>query len=114
MKAWRVVHNYDNDVSAIVFAPTKGKAKSIAMHYDLLGDKYIDFIEIRCYRVKRGDKFYNGKSYLDWDCDDDRLLMVKEFGFTCEEEFYQERECAYCVAKDFCSLYEEIKKVSKK
>lgn len=107
MKAWKV-HNYDNDVSAIVFAPTKGKAKSVALRRDLLSDEYINFTDISCYRIKEGDKFYNGKSYLDWENDEDRLLMVKEFGFTCSEEWYTEKECYYCVAKEFCSLHKEM------
>ena len=109
MKAWQVYDYFDN-TTGIVFAPTKGKAKSIAMRYDCLCDAYIGFTDIYCHRRKEGDKFYTGKPYLDWLCDEDRLLMVKEFGFTCGEEFYQEKECPYCVAKDFCSLYEEMKK----
>jgi len=113
MKAWQV-YSYFSDVSAIVFAETAGKAKFTAWRYNLFFDAYTSFTEIYCQRRKEGDKFYNGKSYLDWECREDRLLLVKEFGFTCSEYLYDERECAYCVAKKFCSLYKEMKKVSKK
>lgn len=108
MKAWQVCDYHDN-TTAIVFAETKGKAKSIAWRYDLLNDAYIDFMDIYCHRRKNGDQFYTGKPYLDWLCDEDRLVMVKEFGLTCGEEFYQESECSCCVAKEFCSLYKEMK-----
>ena len=121
MKAWQV-YSYFTDNSTIVFAETAGKAKSIAWRYNLFYDDYTDFMDIYCQRRKEGDKFYNGKSFLDWECREDRLLLVKEFGFTCIEELYDERECAYCVAKKFCSLHKEMqerkktyeKKVSKK
>lgn len=106
MKAWQVSYN---DTTAIVFAPTQGKAKSIALQHDLLDDEFITFIDIDCWRRKEADQFYTGKQYLDWLCDEDRLLMVKELGFTCVEEFYQERECACCAAKKYCSLYEWLK-----
>lgn len=108
MKAWQV-YNDSEDTSTIIFADTKGKAKSIAMRCGLFAED-IEFVDIPCYRRKKGDKFYTGKPYLDWLCDEDRLLMVKEFGLTCGEEIYNERECAYCVAKKFCSLYKEKSK----
>lgn len=108
MKAWQV-YDWANDMSTIVFAPTKGKAKSVAMHCGLFAED-TDFIEFNCYRRKHGDQFYNGKSYLDWECDEDRLLMVKEFGFVCSEDYYDEKECLCCVAKEFCSLYKEMEK----
>lgn len=107
MKAWQV-YNDSEDTSTIIFADTKGKAKSIALRCGLFAED-MEFIDIPCYRRKKGDQFYNGKSYLDWDNDEDRLLMVKEFGFTCSEEWYLEKECYYCVAKKFCSLYEWLK-----
>lgn len=38
MKAWQVYHCFDN-TTAIVFAPTKGKAKSITIRYKVMKKK---------------------------------------------------------------------------
>jgi len=107
MKAWQVYNDEDN-TSTIVFAPTRGKAKSVAVRCGLFAED-IDFINISCYRNKHGDQFYNGKSYLSWENDEDRLLLVKEFDFACSEDYYEEKECPYCVAKKYCPLYERLK-----
>lgn len=104
MKAWQV---YSNDgASTIVFAETRGKAKYIAQQW-IDGFEDYNFTEIICYRKKDADGFYNGKDCLDWLNDNDRLILVKEFGFACHEDYYEEDDCVHCSAKEYCRLYAE-------
>lgn len=100
MKAW-LVREYDEFVSTIVFAETRGQAKVAAQWTDACDG--VDFMRIEARRMQEADKYYKpGKSELDWDNPEDRIAMVKDCGFTCDFEARSESECAQCSAKDFC------------
>ena len=98
MKAWIVNPKYKFG-SAVVFAETRGKAKSAALITDCCeGANFCD-IEVR--RVPQMDKYYvEGKTEMDWSDPKDRIAVVKECGFYCEDPIAE--CCESCPAKDFC------------
>lgn len=103
MKAWVVREKY-KFYSAVVFAETSGKAKSIASGID--GFEHADFCHLEVRRVPRMDKYYkNGKIELDWSNQQDRIALVKYCGFYCER--VEIEECKNCQAREFCSNWEE-------
>ena len=103
MKAW-VVNIKDNFDATVVFAETRGKAKSLAQYTDACdGAEYCD-IEVR--RLPEADKYYKeGKTEMGWDNMQDRLTLVKEFGFSCE--YADLDKCETCTAREYCGAYEE-------
>ena len=51
------------------------------------------------------DKYYRGRSVMDWYDDDDRVAIVKELDFGCGEDGFDPDYCERCAAKDICSQY---------
>ena len=103
MKAYAIKVD-SSDLTAIVFAETRNKAKSIAQHTETFGD--MDYIDIRATRSPTLDKYYKGKSEMDWYNMEDRVAMVKEAGFTCSYEYEIYDDCDDCPAKQWCDRYE--------
>lgn len=104
MKAW-VAREKDEFRSTVVFAETAGKAKSIAFGTECLED--VPFCRIQVRRVPEMDKYYeDGKTEMDWNNPQDRIVLVKECGFYCE--YIEMSECENCQAKEFCSEWEEM------
>lgn len=101
MKAW-LVREKDESNATVVFAETKGKAKAKALYTDCCNDA--EYVNIEATRLKHIDKYYNGKSELDWDNPHDRLILIRDVGFMCEETSYC---CESCVGKDYCDEYTE-------
>lgn len=102
MKAW-LVRQKDSEYATVVFAETRGKARSLAMTTDACEDA--DFCDIEVSRKPQLDKYYQkGKKEMDWDDDKDRLALVKECGFYCVP--LDLKECDRCPAKKYCSEYE--------
>ena len=98
MKAW-LVKDKNEFCATVVFAETKGKAKSVAMHTEACED--VDFCDIAIHRVPQMDKYYKeGKTEMDWFDDKDRLALVKECGFYCE--YIEDGMCEDCPAKEYC------------
>ena len=101
MKAW-LAKDKDEFSATVVFAETRGKARSIAMRTETCED--VDFCNIYIRRVPQIDKYYKeGKKEMDWFNDDDRLALVKECGFYCE--YIAEDMCEDCPAKEYCDEY---------
>ena len=98
MKA-RIVNEKYETAAAVVFAETRGKAKSAALITDCCeGANFCD-IEVR--RVPQMDKYYvEGKTEMDWSDPKDRVALVKECGFCCRHPIAE--DCKDCSAKDFC------------
>ena len=106
MKAWLVRENGEFE-AAVVFAETRGQAKTMALHTDACENS--DFMSIEVRRAKEADKYYKpGKRELDWFNTEDRIALVKDCGFTCISDARCADECAACTAKDFCDDYIEI------
>lgn len=106
MKAW-LVREKDGDCSIVVFAETRGKARSIAMHTDCCEDAA--FCDIEVSRLSHMDKYYKeGKKEMDWENPKDRLALVKECGFHCE--YFDALWCIDCSAKEYCDTYIDYKR----
>jgi len=103
VKAWKVTEK-DEFYSTVVFAETRGKAKSLALNTGCCGD--VPFIDIEVSRFPGADKMYNGRYEMDWDNQDDRLFLVKENGWRCEYPEFE--DCKKCIAKDYCDKYEYL------
>ncbi|MBR2388266.1 MAG: hypothetical protein IKB02_05805 [Clostridia bacterium] len=103
MKAW-LVKDKDECAATVVFAETRGKARSMAMATDACED--VAFCDIEVRRVPSIDKYYKeGKKEMDWYDDKDRLALVKECSFRCE---YMEIDlCEDCPAKEYCDEYQD-------
>ena len=109
MKAWYCRNrDYETDYATIVFAETRGKAKTIAQNTDACEDT--PFLEIECTRAKAMDKHYRGLPELDWYNRKDRIALVKDGGFRCSYEISKtELECVdggYCPAMEWCERCE--------
>lgn len=105
MKAWRVQRNkYDFD-SVVVFAETRNKARYLALSTECCED--CDYTDIAVTRLPQIDKYYEeGKIEMDWQNQKDRLALVRECGFTCEDCVID--ECYDCLANEFCDQYLEF------
>ena len=109
MKAW-LVNVKGEFCSEVVFAETKGKARTLALSTDSCEDAHFLDVEVR--RMPHLDKHYKeGKWHFDWDNPEDRTILVKEANFICSDEAldYTECECYECPAKEYCSKYAELK-----
>lgn len=105
MKAWLARDKYEF-CATVVFAETRGKAKVIAMHTESCEDT--DFIDIEVRRKPQMDKYYTeGKKEMDWFNSKDRIALVKDCGFYCDEEYWEEEDCEVCSAKEYCDIYRE-------
>jgi hypothetical protein len=107
MKAWLVSRN-DEWCSTVVFAITRGKAKSYALRTESFED--VDFCELYVRRVKKMDKYYvEGKKEMDWFNSKDRIALVKDCGFRCCDEAFDIEVCKHCPAKEYCDYYQDRK-----
>lgn len=104
VKAWLIRGN-DIESCEVVFAETRGKAKSIALQTDTFCD--CDFCDLKVYRKPVIDKYYkDGKTLMDWDNQKDRLALVKACGFSCIDDCFGEF-CEDCLSKEYCDRYDE-------
>lgn len=104
MKAWQVEEVYEG-CAVIVFAETRNKAKYLATQYDEALQE-CGYAEVRARRVPQLDKYAGDKPYvMDFELDEDKLIMVRDAGFSCIEPEYD--DCEKCVAKDYCSEYQD-------
>lgn len=103
MKAW-FAKEKDGDYTTVVFAETRGKAKSLALTTETLED--CDFCNLEVCRAYLLDKYYTpGKAEMDWDNNNDRIALVREADFYCVYPI--EYECKECFAKQWCIRYQE-------
>lgn len=81
IKAWLVQDKCDYyGCATVVFAETRGKAKSIALHTVTFSDS--SFIDLIVLRLPVADKMYSpGKQEMDWYNKKDRSFLMKECGF---------------------------------
>lgn len=100
MKAWYCYTNY-GDYQTIVYAETRGEAKSLAMRTDAMEDA--QYTDIRCRRFPEMDEFYKGQYEFDWYDQNVRKVLVRDCGWQCE---ITSDDCDYCLAKEFCEKWE--------
>lgn len=107
MKAWKVFYpanGIDERIELFVYADTRGQAKAYALRAE--GFEDIPYTCLRVQRVKEADKYYKpGKKELDWFDPEDRIALVKDFGYTCHSEFRCRELCAECSATEYCECY---------
>ena len=108
IKAW-IVSEKGEFAQDVVFAETRGKAKSIAMYTPSCCETR--FIDIRAKRFPKADYRYDGiTSVMNWYNPGDRLFLVKEAGFYCNPILFD--DCKDCIARYYCEKYkEEIKDI---
>ena len=104
MKAWIVQDKWDCYGAEIVFAETRGKARSLASATYCCSET--DFLDVDVRRQPNADKYYkDGKWHLDWDDTKDRIALVKDLGFVCNYEYHEWEDCEVCSAKEYCDRY---------
>lgn len=104
MKAYKIFDNNDYIYSLVVFAETPSKAKTIALYRDGFEDS--EYTDLRARRIESLDKYYKqGKDYLDWYIDEDKLALVKDAGFSCYDPYPD--ECKSCIAREYCEYMQE-------
>ena len=104
MKAW-LVRVDGVEGCEVVFAETRGKAKSIALRTDTFSEG--DFCDLEVCRAPNIDRYYaDEKRFMDWGNQEDRLALVKECGFSCVDDCFGEF-CEDCLSKDYCYRYDE-------
>ena len=91
----------------IVFAQSRGKAISEALGMDEFPVCDFGYVDLRANRKPRLDKYYRGRSVMDWFDDDDRVAMVKELDIGCGEDAFDPDDCEVCAAKNICSQYRD-------
>ena len=107
MKAYKVTDRHNAlDYSTVIFAENRNKAKSKALHSDAFEWCEMEYTDFSATRIPELDKFYRGKDELDWENDEDRILMVKEAKYVCSYEYdTEDLECKNCPAKQWCIRY---------
>ena len=93
------------EYATIVFAETRGKAKANAICTDSFND--YEYTEISAVRMPKLDKYYRGEWEMDWYDDNDRIAMVKDGGFSCDPECWEEEDCEKCPARQWCDRSED-------
>ena len=68
------------------------------------------FCDIEVSRMPQADQYYkDGKWELDWENPADRIVLVKECGFTCDYDYFDHEDCAVCPAKEYCDQYQDFR-----
>lgn len=107
MKAWLVREKYQF-CATVVFAETRGMAKSMALSTECCWDANFCDIEVR--RQPQLDKYYvEGKTEMKWENPKDRIALVKECGFVCDPDCWMPGDCDCCSAKEYCDQYADRK-----
>ena len=102
-KAWECCEE-ELGVVEVVFADTRGKAKSYFKNLETFDD--YRFCELRPYRLKKLDYLNHPDGYvMKWYKDEDRIAMVKDISFYCA--FPDKEECKECCARKWCDVYKE-------
>lgn len=104
MKAYRATdaESYEN-AATIVFAEDRTKAKLVALCTDSFEDSH--YIDIRVRRMPELDYLYKGKSEIDWYDQETRIIMVRDYGWSCLEYSW---ECDNCAARKYCRIDDNI------
>ena len=100
VKAWLVTDECSH--YAVVFAKTRGQARSAALLTDACENA--DYTDIRATRIPVLDRFYRGETAMDWDNVEDRKAMARYGKFACSIE-ERTPPCGTCPAKEWCMRY---------
>lgn len=99
-----LVREKDELIVCVIFAETAGKAKSYALCCEEFEDA--EYINLEVTRIKEMDKYATqGKIKMEWENPSDRIILVRDCGFTCFEP--TKFECEVCSAKNYCDIWGE-------
>lgn len=101
IKAWIARDIYGETGSTIVFAETRAKARYLALSKCEVFEDY-KWTEIGVTRFQNYDQYYNGHPLVDWEDQEHRVRLVKDFGWYCWSAEYPNIECETCSAKEWC------------
>lgn len=89
------------------FAENAAKARYVAKDDDALEqNSKTDWLYYHARRFPEGDcRYREGKTKLDWNDPEDRLILVRDAMWACESP--DEDECAECRARKWCRHWEE-------
>lgn len=105
MKAW-IARGGIEPYATVVFAETRGKARSLATHTEACED--VSFLDIEVRRCEAADKYYqDGKWEMDWYKKEDRIALVRDCGFQCAIDTFEPEECQHCPASQWCDLHQD-------
>lgn len=104
LKAYRAWDESECLFTTVVFAKSRGEAKSLAMRTDACEDA--EFINIRVRRSPELDECYRGRWEMDWTDPQDRIDLVKLANFHCSYEI-DDPECDICPAREWCNRAEK-------
>ena len=93
--------------TVIVFAESRGKAIVAALGTDEFPYGDWSYTELRAIREPELDKYYQGRQRMDWNNPYDRLAMVRDGGYHCNDDSFDPDNCAKCSGKEYCSRYED-------
>lgn len=106
MKAW-ICTAETTEFSMVIFAETRGQAKTIAMSSDYLAES--SYIDVRARRFAEADGEYRGRQEMDWYASkEDRRFLVSH-GWRCNPEMWEPEDCEGCGCADFCAYAKEYK-----
>lgn len=101
-KAWYAYSDYEESY-VVVFAETRSKARKYIKETEEFD--YYDYIEIKPRRLGCIDYLDKPDGYvMDWNKNEDRIPMVKEFNMHCSEIT---EECKECCVYEWCNKFEE-------
>lgn len=109
----------DNDATGemVIFAPTAGKATTLAYGYQWESnfeghyESYWEFVKnTSVRRIKEFDDSYRGHDFMQWNIPEDRVDLVRKLSWHCLDE--TDLECDECPAAKFCDRYEEFLEAS--
>lgn len=98
MKAYAVTTR-EQEVYVFVFAENVNQAK-LACLYELEEE----YINLRAKRLQRLDHLYKGEADINWEDEEARTILVREYGFHCGE-YGNWKKCKGCCAKRYCDRY---------
>lgn len=105
MKAWLVSGRDIDDGYAVVFAENRNAARSAALGTDACEDS--TYTDIKAVRLQALDRFYKGRTVMDWEDSEERALMARYAGLCCSYDTDIELEkCRNCSAHKWCGRYE--------
>ena len=106
MKAYKAYDDKNCEgYSTVVYAENATQAKLTALRTDACEDA--EYIDIRVKRYPLMDALYKGSSEVDWCDPEQRIALVKEYGWECLEPEYE--DCEDCPAREWCGAYERYK-----
>lgn len=82
----------------VVFAETRGKAKSVAQTTECLHNT--PFIYVVAKRIPQLDDAYRFYPVMNWKSGHDRVRLVRDAGFVCDAA---REECNKCSAFEWCT-----------